>query len=1401
MKNSFLTGMLLLLWASCTTESRYNEVFNPDDPDNAHNAERREVLLTLNNKLSLHPSGRAIATAEENAISSLDVYVFGSAEENGTYTYQQRFAYRSDEALAAIGTPPWEGVAAEAAGIEELQLSESADGDQSTTTGLLSLKRGLFVKLYCIANDTLPVNPVTGKAMKAKNFIPIKFNNADGKTSIASVGVPMEQDFLKFRTALLEGGKATDTQGEVLLTPLAMSGAMTTPLDLTDPTNSSRLQTRLRLTRLAARFDIVNDAQTSRFTIRSVSMGNARRGASFFPITVHGDTPAKDGELVTLTPRTFSTETGTAGGTNAGVFYSYPSPQTDGDYLILKGLYQVNQTEQKEVTYQVPFRGSNAAGNAGTYLDINNNHRYTLAITRADDYHLDFTLNVTDWMDDGSIDDYHPENKPGELTVKIPDAFAGDTQDAFDEARRIHTVSMSLKDGSTFDAFIGTTSPLTVSKTYAGGVEGKKYDWLEISEPLITRLAASTYQYTFSLKPGYILGRYPRATVRIFDSLSGEETILYVEAIAVPQPAETRQPEKAPNGSSRNPNTFDVETQTATIYRITDSRASVRITCPDWVDVTEESRSGADIIYAVTLNERDTKETAGKVVFGNEKHPELVTDIHLALQDASVVPSFTGVGTENSYTPPATPDEPGKVTMKIAQGNTCVVNTTSMDGVAVKIEYPEGSPQWLAHEGGEPMPTSKAAGDRQNSITFRLVEDKLAGAKPATVTLVNRIGGPDYRFTIAPQLQKGSMEKISSVPVDDTLGADNTLTLYKLPEKASTMEVKVTSYGGSVLTSDNECVAVTQSTVSRNSSVTQDENIAYYTLTATAPGTATLTLANRTDTSKTETFAVTVVSSEITVPATMSVNTSAVGQTATAKASSPLGFTAEVTDFTNNEGGQSWLRINSKDVAGGKDANFTVAVNSLPAILRPTTVTLKNKIKDGGDKVITVSPTYVVPAASATARNYNTLTGSTGTATLKLYRYAGSYLAINVKSVGGSMIQNASGVTVSNAAGSYNTDNTYTITLSNASTTGGSFKIVNKSDATKVTTVTVNAPATVNTAPSNKNLDVIANRYTDNNVNFPEGFTVSVNWNGATSNWFTLNSTNFASGNQTVRTSMKNQSGMNIKAAIVTLKNKIAGGEDKTYTITPIFQAPAISYANGNVPAQNSMSGTIINLYKVTSSRVQFKASALGGSYVKNKSGNITVTGGNSTHTDNTYTVTWVNGGDGWFDIANKHDANKTATRITVKALATTITSSNINLSVATNSTSNITINTPLDATAKIQNLNNGTQWFDFVSTAIAAGNNRTIQVRTKNDVSAQTIKPIVVRISTNAQGGSYKDITVSPTSFPVPTITRTAGYQLNTLEGTAMLMYSSPSNPALNSAIELTVVSPGGSTISSKPN
>ena len=71
-RNSLFAAIMLCL-CTCSTESKYDEVSTPDTPDHT---ERREVLLTLKNNLTINSSSpRAIATAEENALSTLDVYV------------------------------------------------------------------------------------------------------------------------------------------------------------------------------------------------------------------------------------------------------------------------------------------------------------------------------------------------------------------------------------------------------------------------------------------------------------------------------------------------------------------------------------------------------------------------------------------------------------------------------------------------------------------------------------------------------------------------------------------------------------------------------------------------------------------------------------------------------------------------------------------------------------------------------------------------------------------------------------------------------------------------------------------------------------------------------------------------------------------------------------------------------------------------------------------------------------------------------------------------------------------------------------------------------------------------------------------------------------------------------
>ena len=836
MRGFLLIGSLLL--HSCSGETQLEgESGIPEGKDPA----RQEILLNINNKLVLHKAAtRDIATAEENAISTLDVYVFGSPAEDGTYTFQERFAYRENS----------DDLPADA---KELVLNAGAT--DNVTTGLLSLHQGLFVKLYCIANDTKPVN-AAGAEVEADDFKPITFTA--GSSVMEREGTPTEADFLQYHTRLLNG--------DVLETPLAMAGAQTLPLDLTEASVGTRLQVNFKLTRLAARFDVVNKADESRFTIESVSMLKARRGAGYFPIVACGTYPAADPDLMTTDDRAFMGDHANTG-TQTGAFYCYPSLQEDGGAILLKGRYKVNETETKEVAYQIPFRQKGVDGQE-TYLDINNNHRYTIGITKADELRLEFTLNVADWADDGNIDDYEPDNKPGGITVSIPTDFQERSKATLDPDRNVYTVSMSLDAGSTFDMTVGSSSP-GIKIVYAGGPSAQKNDWLVCNPKPTTRISSGS-GYTFSIKENYT-GYFPRATIRVYDVLSGMENILYVDAVAVPQLLETAQPAKAPNGTSDNPNLLNVETATATLYRITGSKVQVSFQCPDemeivgkpdWIDVSEVVRNGAKNTCTLTLNNRDVvlpgtagnartvetvEATDGTVIFANSKDKEkLRIPITIVLKDAPVTPIFTSHGgSNNSYAEP-TESDLGKITMSVSSVNTCSVPVTSMDGITVEFDF-GSNPAWLTSEVNA---TETSVGSKQQTVTFKLANSNLPGAKDVTVTLKNKIGGADRKFVISPNVGIYSLTKASSSTTADQLSGTN-ITLYKLGgSQDSYIKLNATYWGGSTLTSDNTN-ALSVETVSSSG----DDII--YKLTALAVNNnVKLTLASRVDPSKTQDYSV-----------------------------------------------------------------------------------------------------------------------------------------------------------------------------------------------------------------------------------------------------------------------------------------------------------------------------------------------------------------------------------------------------------------------------------------------------------------------------------------------------------------------------------------------------------------
>ena len=501
--------LVAVLLASCTTEADKADRTSADEADNGN---RREVLLSFKNKLTVKTTkaetkaatkaDAPIATEAENEIATLDVYVFGAKAEGDAYTFRERFSYRQDGSALPTGA-------------KELNLTPSTDN--ATTTALLELQKGLFVRLYCIANQTELINPVDESPVTDTYFTPLTY---DIETAVLTDGIPTELQFQKFHSPLLTNAFPA------LGLPLPMVGAQTTPIDLTDFGSSARVQVGFKLTRTMARFDVSNVEKDSRFHLESISMGNGRRGTTFFPAKVYGATIAADGELITYPARAFEGEKANTG-LQVAAFYSYPSPLEDKGYLILNGTYQVNQTETKEVSYQIPFQQQTADGGL-VALEINPNHRYTIGITKADEYHLDFTLDVADWDDSGNVDDYNPEISGGDYSLTVIVADPLKDKITYDAAANMVTMK-TLKDGDSFIVEVNASREPELKKSYAGSQAAQQYDWLEVSPAtLVTKSTVSRYQYTVSFKQGYDKEKYPQAVLRFMDSASGTEAALSV---------------------------------------------------------------------------------------------------------------------------------------------------------------------------------------------------------------------------------------------------------------------------------------------------------------------------------------------------------------------------------------------------------------------------------------------------------------------------------------------------------------------------------------------------------------------------------------------------------------------------------------------------------------------------------------------------------------------------------------------------------------------------------------------------------------------------------------------------------------------------------------------------------
>ncbi|MCC8170317.1 MAG: hypothetical protein LIP00_00745 [Parabacteroides sp.] len=931
--------LLLLTSVFLTIACSHEEpVPGPDEP-----IPPRELRLTLKNRFLFAPAAGtdaslSVSVNPENELAALDIFVFGSVTAAGPYTYRERFAYRKNPETFPSGATA-------------IQLAATGENDACTTTSL-SLRNGLFVKLYCIANLPALIDPADETVAVADTaFVPLQTRTGAAGVDITEPGRPSETEFLTFHTPLLDATAVQDT----LTCPIGMAGAYAGSLDFTGLEENIPYKAEIRLIRPAARLDIRNNTQVSGFFLETVSVENGRKGSSLFPALPFGRYPeAGRDELIAYPARSF-TGTNANAGLCTGAFYFYPSFPADNPLLVLQGKYRPASGPEEAVTYRIPFR-QQADGNP---VEITNNRRYTLSVTGSDSRQLYYVFHVDDWKDDDVASGSASDPAVRKFDVTIPPAFEGETR--WDPASA--TLSLAFQAGSGVTLSAESNSVLLLAKTYAS--DNRNDDWLAVSEPTVTAatkaIAGYRYTYTLSLDRNYRGARYPKAKLRFTDTASGNESELFVESLTGLQAVAV--------ADETNPNRFDAETQTVSLFRFDASSLLLKLVCadgaeaeniPEWLQVETVSEENGETLFRLTLIQPYVAEETGMLTFRNKARPqEIKTDVAIRLLDA-VTPSFASlVGTENLFTP-ATAENPADVCMLVREPNVFTIEAVSMKGADAVVGFGDG-PAWLA-VAVTPVPAQASAAVTEN-ITFNLVPDKLAGARTAAVTLQPRTGAVPYRFTVTPSFSSGKITGAGSPVPAENEWTGSAVTMYKPAGSVSTLQIRVVAYGGSKL-------AYSGSGLSFPAEMGNRANEAVYTLTAVEAGTGTLRVMNYSDNTKFTDYPVTVLLPDdpaIHVPAgTVEVLLEAGAEADKTAISSAGGFTVNAADIQWGAGGTPWFDLTVTDAPAGTDQRVGIRVKNglasvAPGSVKEATVVLKNKVAGGGDASFTVTPLWPVP--------------------------------------------------------------------------------------------------------------------------------------------------------------------------------------------------------------------------------------------------------------------------------------------------------------------------------------------------------------------------------------------------------------------------------------------------------
>ena len=839
-------AVLPCLAVACTSEVETTGG-TPETLENpqANDPNRRSVVISLQNKLILvqgTPESRpmtrdGIAEDDENRIGSFDIYAFGSDKEEGPYTFQERFAYRAEAGKLPAGVSP---------------LDLKSDEVAGKVNVVFYPRKGLFTKFYCVANQT-EMNDVAGH--EYTGYTPLQQTSQQAGTpgdAVTAPGIPTENDFIKLNTPLLE---PTGFNTDILLAPLPMSGANGQPVDLREYSMGTYVRLNISLSRAVARFDVVNDAAKSHFTITDIAMGNGRQGVTLFPIRPIGDVPAVPGQLITYPYRPFDGLNANVG-TTTKAFYCYPCKAMDEGFLILKGLYAVNLTDgKKEVSYRIPFE--RVSDGNGTRIEINHNHRYTVQITEADPFEVKANIRLVDWETGDYIDDYEPDNG---LDAIIVSDLLPDGETSYDVNTSI--VTLALKKGSSFIATTGSNAGVETKLTYYGG--SPQTGWLKLEEiPVTATRAGGTQQvkYKVSFNEDYTGDSYPRGILRLIDKAGGGEEVILIDTTYGIPTVESTGGTMSPDGV----NNWDAVENTLHLVQATGGKVStgkitvtsiggskVELPTGSGITVTPTSSPHATQEYtfqwagtdATDLTEKELsitlKNNSDETKIGDVKVkllPNRISNLQLTNQGSGI--SLSGItATTATLTMPIIKDRQFTLTMS-NYGKPTVSKC----------------PSWLQNI--TPASTRGTPGSTTTSFTFKLNENA-ANFNDTQIVFANATGGTGMTVNVTRQFQTPTISAYSMDPsLNSYVSGSKSLNLYQLKSSYnSTATLKVYSLGGSKLEFPANVTAnLTQSTAKEQNYVIRYNSNNNFSLTDVSGG--TLNVRNLSDETKNQPISVT----------------------------------------------------------------------------------------------------------------------------------------------------------------------------------------------------------------------------------------------------------------------------------------------------------------------------------------------------------------------------------------------------------------------------------------------------------------------------------------------------------------------------------------------------------------